>query len=65
LAKNASALVDRYALLLAANALSDSSKKIIADAVATQAADTDAGCLLRIKATIFLIMATPEYMVQK
>ncbi len=65
LAKNASALVDRYALLLAANAHSDSSKKIIADAVATQAADTDAGCLLRIKATIFLIMATPEYMVQK
>jgi uncharacterized protein (DUF1800 family) len=65
LAKNASALVDRYSLLLAANALSDSRKKTIADAVATQAADTDAGCLLRIKATIFLIMATPEYMVQK
>ena len=65
LAKNATALVDRYALLLAANALTDQSKKIITDAVTTQPADTDAGCLLRIKAAIFLIMATPEYMVQK
>ena len=65
LAKDATALVDRYALLLAANALSDSTKKAISAAVATQTADTDAECLLRIKATIFMIMATPEYMVQK
>lgn len=65
LAKDAIKLVDRYALLLAANGLSDSTKKTISDAVATQVADTDANCLLRIKATIFMIMATPEYMVQK
>jgi len=65
LAKDASKLVDRYALLLAANGLSDSTKKAISDAVATQVADTDANCLVRIKATIFMIMATPEYMVQK
>jgi uncharacterized protein (DUF1800 family) len=65
LAKDAIALVNRYALLLAASALSDSSKKTIADAVATQAANDDAGCLLRIKAAIFLIIATPEYIIQK
>ena len=65
LAKNASSLVDRYALVLAANALSDSTKKTISEAVGSQPADDDAGCLLRIKATIFLIMATPEYLVQK
>lgn len=65
LAKDATALVDRYALLLAANALSESTKKAISEAVATQTAETDAKCLLRIKATIFMIMATPEYMVQK
>lgn len=65
LAKNATALVERYALLLAANALSDSTKKTISDAVGSQSASDDAGCLLRIKATIFLIMATPEFLVQK
>ena len=65
LAKDAAALVDRYALLLAANALFESTKKAISEAVATQTAETDAKCLLRIKATIFMIMATPEYMVQK
>ena len=65
LAKDAKALVDRYALLLAANALSESTKKTISDVVAIPDASTDAGCLLRIKATIFLIMATPEYIIQK
>jgi uncharacterized protein (DUF1800 family) len=65
LAKDAIKLVDRYALLLAANGLSDSTKKAISDAVASQVADTNDKCLLRIKATIFMIMATPEYMVQK
>ncbi len=65
LAKDARALVDRYALLLAADALSNSTKKAVSEAVATQSADTDAGCLLRIKATIFMIMATPEYVIQK
>ncbi len=65
LAKDATALVNRYALLLAADGLSTSTQKTIADAVATQAANDDAGCLIRIKATIFLIMATTEYIIQK
>lgn len=65
LAKNAVALVDRYALLLAANGLSASTKKIISDAVANQATTNDDECAKRIKATIFMIMATPEYLIQK
>jgi hypothetical protein len=65
LAKDAKALVDRYSLLLAADALSQNTKDTISTAIATQPASNDAGCLLRIKATVFLIMATPEYMVQK
>jgi uncharacterized protein (DUF1800 family) len=65
LAKNATALVDRYALLLAANALSPDTKNTIVTAITKQSASDNAGCLLRIKATIFLIMATPEYIVQK
>jgi len=65
LAKDATALVNRYALLLAANALSDSTKKTIAGVLANQSAKDDAGCLIRIKAAIFFIMATPEYIIQK
>lgn len=65
LAKNATALVDRYALLLAANALSAETKNTIVAAISKQSASDNAGCLQRIKATIFLIMATPEYIVQK
>ena len=65
LAKDAKALVDRYSLLLAADALSQKTKDTISTAVATEVASDDAGCLKRIKATVFLIMATPEYIVQK
>ena len=65
LAKNATALVDRYALLLAANALSAETRNTIVAAISKQIASDNAGCLLRIKATVFLIMATPEYIVQK
>ena len=65
LAKTPTALVDRYALLLAANALSAETKNTIVAAITKQSAIDNAGCLLRIKATIFLIMATPEYIVQK
>jgi uncharacterized protein (DUF1800 family) len=65
LAKDAVALVDRYALLLAANGLSANTKKIISDAVAKQLVTTNEDCSKRIKATIFMIMATPEYLIQK
>jgi hypothetical protein len=63
--KDAKGLVDRYSLLFAADALSQKTKDTISTAVATEVASDDAGCLKRIKATVFLIMATPEYIVQK
>lgn len=73
LSKDATQLVERYSLLLTAGTLPVDKKKIISDAVSkittsrtrsskntTYTAEMD-----RIKATIFLIMATPEYMVLK
>jgi len=65
LANDASALVERYALLLAANALSVHSKDVITDAVATIAARSDAGRRNRIRAATLLVMATPEYLIQQ
>jgi hypothetical protein len=50
---------------LAANALSAETRNTIVSAITKQSAIDNAGCLLRIKATIFLTMATPEYIVQK
>lgn len=70
LAKDAEALVKRYALLLTADTLSDTNRQIITDAIkgitgprTGDATMTEA--LDRIRATIFLIMATPEYVIQK
>lgn len=73
LAKDASKLVERYSLLLTAGTLPEAKKNVIASAVSkisgsridstrntTYTAEMD-----RIKATIFLIMATPEFMVLK
>lgn len=45
LAKDAKALVDRYSLLLAADALSQKTKDTISTAVATEVASDDDGCL--------------------
>ena len=64
-ASDAVALVDRYALLLAAGELSSATKSSIATAVGTISAATDAGKLNRIYATIHLILCSPEYIVQK
>ena len=70
LATDASALVNRYALLLTANALSDVNKAAIikaVNAITTKVAGStpDTVASNRIKLTIFLIMATPEYLIQK
>jgi hypothetical protein len=70
LAADASALVNRYALLLTANALSDVNKAAIIKAVNTittkvAGSTPDTVASNRIKLTIFLIMATPEYLIQK
>ena len=64
-ASDAVALVDRYALLLAADQLSSATKSSIATAVGTISAATDAGKSNRIYATIHLILCSPEYIVQK
>ena len=64
-AATSGALVDRYALLLAAGQLSAATLTTIKTAVETIAATNDAGKLNRIYATIMLIMASPEYLVQK
>ena len=65
LASDAQALLDRGALLLAANGLSVATQATITTAVTAIKADTDAGKLNRVHATILLVMASPEYLIQK
>ena len=65
LASDATALVDRYALRLAAGALSADTKNTIIAAVATISAANDTGKLNRVRAAIHLVMCSPEYLVQK
>lgn len=64
-ASDASALTERYAILLAGGGLSATTKASIARAVGSIAATTDAGRLNRIYAAILLVMCSPEYIVQK
>lgn len=59
------ALTNRYALLLTANQLAADTLTLISGAVASIAATTPAGQLARVQAAIFLVMASPEYLVQK
>ena len=65
LATDAQALLDRVALLLAANGLSAATQATISTAVTAIKADTDAGKLNRVQATVLLVMASPEYLIQK
>ena len=65
LAADAQALLDHVALLLAANGLSDATRATISTAVAAIKPDTDAGKLDRVHATVLLVMASPEYLIQK
>jgi uncharacterized protein (DUF1800 family) len=65
LADDAAALVAEVDLLLAASQLSAASRRTIADAVATMPSGTDANRTLRAQAAILLVMASPEYLVQK
>jgi len=65
LAADAAALVDRIVLLLTANGLSAATLSVIATAVGSISASTDAGKLNRVQAAILLVMASPEYLVQK
>jgi uncharacterized protein (DUF1800 family) len=65
IAADATALVDRCALLLAGAAIGATTKTAIASAVGSIAASTDAGKLNRVRAAIHLVMCSPEYLVQK
>jgi len=65
LAADAEALFDRIALLLAANGLSAATRATITAAVSGIKPDTAAGKLNRVQATILLVMASPEYLIQK
>jgi hypothetical protein len=64
-ANDAPTLVDKLALLLSASQLTNSTRSVIASAVGSIAATTDATRLSRIHATILLIMTAPDYLVQK
>jgi uncharacterized protein (DUF1800 family) len=65
LANDAAALVDRWALLLAAGGLGSASLAAIKTAVGSITASSDSARLNRIQATILLVMASAEYQIQK
>lgn len=65
LAADAPALVERVAQLLGGGNVLSTTRSQIASAVATIKADTDARKLQRVHAAVLLVMACPEYLVQK
>jgi uncharacterized protein (DUF1800 family) len=65
LANDAPGLVSYMSLVLAADALSAATRQQISSAVASIAATSDSKRLNRIRATILLVMASPDYLVQK
>lgn len=68
IADNSAALLDRICLLLAANQISDSTKatiKTALDAATVTATSTTAEKQRRVYAAILLVMASPDYLVQK
>jgi uncharacterized protein (DUF1800 family) len=65
LATDAGALFDQANLLLAANQLSVATRTAVTTAVASMASGTDAQKLNRVYATVWLVMCSPEYIVQK
>lgn len=65
MATDAVALVAEVDLLLSAGQLSVATRKTISDAVSSMPASTDGNRLARIHAAVFLVMAAPEFLVQK
>jgi hypothetical protein len=65
LADNAQALLDELNVLLAAGRVADASIATMKAAIDTMPSGTDATRLNRIYAAILLVMATPEFIVQK
>jgi uncharacterized protein (DUF1800 family) len=64
LANNPAALVSSINALMANNGLSITRQKVISDAVTAISATTDVGRLNRVKLAAFLVMASPEYILQ-
>ena len=68
IAHDSAALLDRLCLLLTANQISDAAKttiKTALDASAVLETSADTTKLARVQLAILLIMASPEYLVQK
>ncbi len=65
LAANATALVDRIDLLLCAGQLKDDTRNAIVNAVTSIAASNDSGKTNRVITAVMLVMASPDYLVQK
>lgn len=65
LATDPPALVASLALRLGGGGISSATEAAVATAIATIAATTDAGKLNRVYAAILMLMACPEYLVQK
>ncbi|MEJ6003001.1 DUF1800 domain-containing protein [Paucibacter soli] len=65
LAGDAPALVARHALLLAGDGLAAATQASIVAAVQSLSAGTEAGRLARVHASLMLVMACPEYLIQK
>ncbi|WP_295536978.1 DUF1800 domain-containing protein [uncultured Pseudacidovorax sp.] len=68
LALDATALVERLALLLSAGQLSAATKAVIVDAIGDPAltgSSSDAARLNRVTSAVLLVMSCPEYLVQK
>ncbi len=64
-AADAAALVQRHALLLGGGTISEATLTTITTAVAAIAGTTDAGKLNRVKASWLLMLACPDYQIQK
>jgi hypothetical protein len=62
-ANDATALVDRWSLLLTGSSLATATRSALITAIGTIGATTDAGRQNRVQAAILMIMATPEYQV--
>ena len=65
LADDAQALIDEINLVLAANRLSAATMATMVGALQTMPVGTDARRLNRIHAALLLVLASPEFMVQK
>jgi hypothetical protein len=65
LAATPAALIDHLNLYLAAGAISAANRTLMAQAITTIAATTDAGLLNRVYAAIVLVMSSSDYLVQQ